>query len=69
MIQRSLDFYNEMNGRRTLRFFREDKIPQAVIDHIILTAGTSPSGAHTEPWTYVVVKGIPCDQRILQIQV
>ena len=26
-----------------------------VIDNIIKAAGTSPSGAHTEPWTYVVV--------------
>ncbi len=55
MILRSKSFYEEMNGRRTLRFFREDKIPQVVIDNIILAAGTSPSGAHTEPWTYVVV--------------
>ncbi len=55
MLKRSKEFYEEMNGRRTIRFFKEDKIPQGVIDHIILAAGTSPSGAHTEPWTYVVV--------------
>ena len=44
-----------MNGRRTLRFYSEKKIPKEVIDNIIATAGTAPSGAHTEPWTYVVV--------------
>jgi len=55
MLRRSKEFYEEMNCRRTIRFFREDDIPQSVVDNIILAAGTSPSGAHTEPWTYVVV--------------
>ena len=47
-----------MNGRRSLRFYSKDPIPQEVIDNVIKTAGTSPSGAHTEPWTYVVVSTI-----------
>lgn len=55
MIERSQKFYEQMNGRRTLRFFSDAKIPKKVIENIILAAGTSPSGAHTEPWTYVVV--------------
>jgi hypothetical protein len=56
MIERSQKFYEQMSGRRTLRFFSDAKIPKKVIENIVLTAGTSPSGAHTEPWTYVVVK-------------
>merc|ERR1719187_2312856 len=44
-----------MNKRRSLRFISEKPVPREVIDNIIRTAGTSPSGAHTEPWTYVVV--------------
>ena len=55
MIEQSQKFYEQMNGRRTLRFFSDAKIPKKVIENIVLTAGTSPSGAHTEPWTYVVV--------------
>ncbi len=31
------------------------QVPREVIENIVRTAGTSPSGAHTEPWTYVVV--------------
>ena len=26
-----------------------------MVDNIVRAAGTAPSGAHTEPWTYVVV--------------
>ena len=44
-----------MNKRRSIRFYDTKKIPDEVIENIIRTAGTSPSGAHTEPWTYVVV--------------
>lgn len=44
-----------MNTRRTVRFFSPEAVPIEVIHNIVRTAGTAPSGAHTEPWTYVVV--------------
>ena len=56
MIQRSNDFYTFMNKRRSIRDFSPDAVPIDVLKNIIKTAGTSPSGAHTEPWTFVVVK-------------
>ncbi|CAG4946303.1 unnamed protein product [Colias eurytheme] len=56
MIQRSRDFYDLMAARRTVRRFSSEPIPQEVLDNIVKTAGTSPSGAHTEPWTFVVVQ-------------
>ena len=56
VIKRSKEFYTLMNKRRSIRDFSSDDIAMEVIDNIIKTAGTSPSGAHTEPWTFVVVK-------------
>ena len=67
MTRRSREFYLEMNKRRSLRFFSEEPVPREVIDNLILTAGTSPSGAHTEPWTYVVVSDPEIKQRIRDI--
>ncbi|KAF6733381.1 Iodotyrosine dehalogenase 1 [Oryzias melastigma] len=55
MQQRSKDFYTLMNQRRSVRFISPEPVPRRVIDDVILTAGTAPSGAHTEPWTFVVV--------------
>jgi len=55
MIKRSRDFYELMDKRRTVRFFSDKSVPREVIENVIRTAGTSPSGAHTEPWTFVVV--------------
>lgn len=38
-IQRSLEFYNFMNARRTVRFFSTDPVPADVIRNIIRAAG------------------------------
>ncbi|XP_028296020.1 iodotyrosine deiodinase [Gouania willdenowi] len=55
MLERSRDFYSVMNQRRSVRFISPEPVPREVIDNVIHTAGTAPSGAHTEPWTFVVV--------------
>ena len=54
-----------MNQRRTLRFYDKETFPKRVLEDCIRAAGTAPSGkgcrpkaigAHTEPWSYVVVE-------------
>ena len=67
MIRRSREFYQELNRRRSLRFFSDAAVPREVIENLILTAGTAPSGAHTEPWTYVVVSDPEVKQQIRDI--
>jgi len=44
-----------MDGRRTVRAFAADPVPIEVIDDCIRTASTAPSGAHRQPWHFVVV--------------
>jgi iodotyrosine deiodinase len=55
MTQRSLDFYQSMNLRRSVRDYADQDIPKAVIEKIIMTASTAPSGAHKQPWTFCAV--------------
>ncbi|XP_028997315.1 iodotyrosine deiodinase 1 [Betta splendens] len=55
MLQRSHEFYALMNQRRSVRFLSPEPVPREVIENVIRTAGTAPSGAHTEPWTFVLV--------------
>jgi nitroreductase len=55
MQTRSQDFYSWMDQRRTTRDFSNKPIPREVIENIILTASSAPSGAHKQPWTYCVV--------------
>uniref|UniRef100_A0A672V3N0 iodotyrosine deiodinase n=1 Tax=Strigops habroptila TaxID=2489341 RepID=A0A672V3N0_STRHB len=67
MIKRSKMFYELLNKRRSVRFLSDEPIPREVIDNVIRTAGTSPSGAHTEPWTFVVVQDPYLKHKIREI--
>jgi iodotyrosine deiodinase len=55
MINRSRQFYQWMESRRTVRDFSDQPIPKEVIENILMTASTAPSGAHKQPWTFCVV--------------
>lgn len=56
MIQRTEAFYQYMDKRRSLRMFSDQPIPKQVLENLILTASTAPSGAHKQPWTFCVVQ-------------
>ncbi len=55
MLRRSEEFYAEMDRRRTVRHFSDRPVPGAIVKNAIRTAGTAPSGAHKQPWTFVLV--------------
>ncbi|XP_035278083.1 LOW QUALITY PROTEIN: iodotyrosine deiodinase 1 [Anguilla anguilla] len=67
MLQRSREFYELMNERRSVRFLSPEPVPREVIDYVVQTAGTAPSGAHTEPWTFVVVADAEVKHQIREI--
>ncbi len=51
----SYDFRNKMEGRRSVRFFSDSPVSSEVIENIIMTASSAPSGAHKQPWTFCAV--------------
>ncbi|XP_061284285.1 iodotyrosine deiodinase 1 isoform X1 [Bos javanicus] len=67
MVKRSQEFYELLNKRRSVRFISNEQVPMEVIDNVIKAAGTAPSGAHTEPWTFVVVKDPDVKHKIREI--
>jgi iodotyrosine deiodinase len=56
MESRSHKFLETMDSRRSVRDFSDKEIPEIIIENILLTASTAPSGAHKQPWTFCVVK-------------
>ncbi|WP_339875775.1 nitroreductase family protein [uncultured Algoriphagus sp.] len=54
-IERSEKFLLEMDQRRTVREFDTRPVPLKVLENIILTASTAPSGAHKQPWTFCLI--------------
>lgn len=67
MTRRAGAFYDTMEGRRTVRAFAADPVPREVIEDAIRTAGTAPSGAHKQPWTFVVVEDPAVRRRMREV--
>ena len=56
MLARAAAFRDELATRRSVRHFSDEPLPDGLLDLCIATAGSSPSGAHRQPWTFVVVR-------------
>ena len=53
--RRAEDFYRLMDRRRSVRDFSDEPVPRELIETAIRTASTAPSGAHRQPWQFVVI--------------
>lgn len=64
MRQRANAFYHFMNQRRSLRMFSDRAVPREVIENLIRTASTAPSGAHMQPWMFCAVNSANIKSKI-----
>lgn len=55
-LVQSKAFLERMKTRRTVRDFSTKAVPFELIQNAIATAGTAPSGANQQPWTFVVIQ-------------
>lgn len=53
-VRRADAFFAEMERRRSVRFFSDTPVPRHLIEQAIRTASTAPSGAHRQPWRFVL---------------
>ena len=53
--QRAHDFHEYLNLRRSVRDFSDQPVSKEIIQNLIMTASTAPSGAHKQPWTFCAV--------------
>jgi nitroreductase len=66
MRKRASALYNLMARRRSVRTFSAEDVPRDLVETAVRTAGTAPSGAHQQPWTFVLV-GDPETRRRIRI--
>ena len=66
MASRADAFYQQMDQRRSIREFSSEPVPRELIETAIMTASTAPSGAHRQPWRFVVI-GDPAIKRQIRI--
>lgn len=55
MSTQASNFLKQCQRRRTVRHFSDAPIPLGVVRECIAAAGTAPSGAHKQPWTFCLV--------------
>jgi iodotyrosine deiodinase len=63
-IRRSSEFLAHVAERRSVRRFSTEPVPHELIENAIRAAGTAPSGANQQPWTFVVVSDPKLKARI-----
>lgn len=55
MDQASQAFYEHVSQRRSVRQFSNAPVPAKIIERIILSASTAPSGANKQPWMFCAI--------------
>jgi nitroreductase len=63
MLETAKQNYEIMNERRSCRKFSDKLVPIEIIEEILRTASTAPSGANLQPWEFHVVE----DQELKQL--
>ncbi len=64
MIERSSTFFHWLDSRRTVRDYSDKPVPKEVIENILKSASTAPSGAHKQPWVFCVVSNPELKKKI-----
>ncbi|KAF4718802.1 hypothetical protein FOZ63_002252, partial [Perkinsus olseni] len=67
MIDHAEKFLKLMNTRRSIRFYSKEDVPLSVVMTAVRTACTAPSGAHLQPWTFVIVQNQQAKERIRDV--
>ncbi len=62
--QRADAFRRVMQRRRSVRMFSDRSVPRDVIENVILTAGSAPSGANQQPWFFCAVSNPQMKRKI-----
>ena len=56
---RAMTFDEVVMGRRSIRGYKPDPVPRALIEEVIALASRAPSSMNTQPWHFHVITGEP----------
>lgn len=61
---RSQQLLETLSSRRSIREFSDRPVPKSVIESLIMTGSTAPSGANKQPWTFCAVSNADMKHKI-----
>jgi coenzyme F420-0:L-glutamate ligase/coenzyme F420-1:gamma-L-glutamate ligase len=59
-----IDLHAFLRGRRSIRRFKSDPVPDVVIEQIIATATYVPSAHHRQPWRFAVLTDLSAREKL-----
>ena len=57
-----MEFDDVIMGRRSIRGYKPDPVPKALIEEVLTLAMRAPSSMNTQPWHFHVITGEPLDR-------
>jgi iodotyrosine deiodinase len=63
-LRRANEFFELCNRRRTVRHFSPKPVSRELLETLIRTAGTAPSGANKQPWRFIIVTNTELKRKI-----
>ena len=63
-LKRAREFFELCNQRRTVREYSQKPVSKDILETVIRTAGTAPSGANKQPWRFVIVTDLTLKREI-----
>jgi nitroreductase len=57
-----MEFDEVILGRKSIRGYKPDPVPRALIEQILALAMRAPSSMNTQPWNFYVITGEPLDR-------
>ena len=67
MINRSKEYLDWLDTRRSVREFSDKPVPKEVMENILLAGSTAPSGAHKQPWTFCLISNKELKSKIREL--
>jgi nitroreductase len=68
LLESSTGFRHALQTRRSVRSFSDRPVDRSVVENLIMSASSAPSGANKQPWHFCAVSASPMNflQDILQ---
>jgi len=63
-LRRAREFFELCNRRRSVRRFSSKPVSRELLETLIRTAGTAPSGANKQPWRFIIVMDTELKRKI-----
>ena len=67
VIAKSENYFKKISKRRSVRDFSDKEVPREVIESILKAAGSAPSGANKQPWTFCVISNTELKSEIRKL--